>query len=81
MVDEAATISEKTSGEAETVAAAAEEQTSALAEVSASTNQLSTRASRLDRNLERFHTSVDGTEPTPAPGVLEDVVTEPAEQD
>ncbi len=67
MVDDVAAIAEETSAESETVAAAAEEQTTALTEVSQSADDLAGRAGHLSATLESFDTdeTVD-EEPVPA---------------
>ncbi len=57
MVDEAESLSEHVAKEASTAAAAAEEQTSALAEVTESATQLAERANNLQRHLDEFETS------------------------
>jgi methyl-accepting chemotaxis protein len=61
MVDEAATISEETTAEAENVAAAAEEQTTALTEVTQSVSNLANQASQLSQALDRFETDAKRT--------------------
>jgi methyl-accepting chemotaxis protein len=56
MVDDAADISQHTSAESESAAAAAEEQTSALTEVTDSMQSLALQAERLSGALDRFET-------------------------
>ena len=63
LADEATTVSERTSEESETVAAAADRQTTALADVSLSATSLGGRAHRLSEMLDDFETDVDGESP------------------
>ena len=57
MVEDVAPISEETTAEAEDVAAAAEEQTSALAEVSETVSSVADQAEDLSRLLDQFDVS------------------------
>jgi methyl-accepting chemotaxis protein len=68
LVDEVAEISERTATEAETVAAAAQEQTASLSEVTGNVRSLSDRADELEALLGRFDVdgSADGQAEPPA---------------
>ncbi|EMA38326.1 transducer protein htr16 [Halobiforma nitratireducens JCM 10879] len=60
MVDDVASVSDRTADEAQNVSAAAEEQTSTIQRIATTADTLSDRADELQSQTERFETTADG---------------------
>lgn len=74
-------ISEQTSQETESVAASAEEQTSALTQVSHNASRLAEQAGQLSNTLDRFDTTVDVADEGVVADDLQNVETDTAVDD